>query len=91
MMLVQWDDAPSHYALIVSNVTPEGIKRKALAFRHMLGLEPAKIGLQASMDEAGEHLIKVSVAEVNPCTNELGELLRVFLSYSAERKLLKQV
>jgi hypothetical protein len=75
--MAQWDDAPSHFALIVSNITPEGIGRKALAYRHVLDLEPAKIGLQASMDEAGEHLVEVSVAEVNPCTNDLSKLLYV--------------
>jgi hypothetical protein len=69
----QWEDAPSNFAMVVTNVTPQGDRRKAVAYRTLRELCPARIGLALDMKELGEHLIEVSIAEVDDTTGELGK------------------
>ena len=54
-------------------MTPQGDRRKAVAYRTLRELCPARIGLALDMKELGEHLIEVSIAEVDDTTGELGK------------------
>eukprot|EP00961_Rhodomonas_salina_P225971 3055159-Rhodomonas_salina.1 len=56
-----WDDAPEHFALVVRDV---GAGRAAVVRKVLSGFEPATIGLEVPMTEAGSHLVEVSVAAV---------------------------
>lgn len=60
----QWEDAPTEYALLVTEMLPCGKVRQAVTLKAINDMEPVSIGMKVPVIGAGDRLLVVVVAEV---------------------------
>mmetsp|Transcript_24121 Transcript_24121/g.78494 ORF Transcript_24121/g.78494 Transcript_24121/m.78494 type:complete len:570 (+) Transcript_24121:2239-3948(+) len=61
--------APENIALIVRDILPDGTSRVAVVRKQFVDNELKTIGIEVPMNEAGDHLVEICVAESTPYGN----------------------